>query len=267
MVTDVVLHTANYISLCSGIGGLDLAVKLSIPQSRCVCYVEREAFSAAILVARMEDSSLDKAPIWSDIATFDCEPWRGSVDFVVAGFPCQPVSLTGKRKGDKDERWLWEDVIRVVRQVGAKWVFLENVAGILSMGFGNILGDLAESGLNAEWVCVPASGVGSPHKRDRWFCLGYSDISGLEGWERHQDAGQQLSGSPGGSIFPPPPGSPDWERIPTEAQPAICGKANGAPSRVDRLRALGNGVVPSQAAVALRELLNRTNNQHGNNNA
>ena len=263
----MVLHTGNYISLCSGIGGLDLGVKAAFPNARCVCYVERESFAASVLVARMEDSSLDKAPVWSDLTTFDCAPWRGSVDFVVAGFPCQPVSVAGRRKGEGDERWIWEHVIRVVREVGCRYVFLENVAGLLSMGCGRVLGDLAQSGFDAEYMCIQASDVGAPHKRSRWFCLGKlddTDIAGLEGWREHQSSCERVVRKTGDemvnsseSIFPPQPGSELWRHVADEAQPAICGVAHGTSERLDRLRALGNGVVPLQAAVALRELSRR----------
>ena len=229
----VVLHTGNYISLCSGVGGLDLSVKIALPGARCVCYVERESFAAAVLVARMEDSPLDKAPVWSDVATFDCTPWRGCVDFVVAGFPCQPVSKAGRKKGEQDERWIWEDVIRVVRELGARWVFLENVPGILFLGLGTVLGGLHQIGMSAEWACVPASRLGAPHKRDRWFCLGYTDEQRLEGWGKYNGTREGTAGEAGNSIFPPGPSSHVWKS--GELPPVL------SPSFVEGLMALQVG--------------------------
>src|SRR3990167_8778450 len=92
----------NGISLCSGIGGLELGLKIALGDAyRCVCYIEREGYAAATLVARMEDKALDSAPIWDDLATFDGGPWRGKVDIVSGGFPCQPASTAGRRKGKK----------------------------------------------------------------------------------------------------------------------------------------------------------------------
>lgn len=90
------------LSLCSGAGGLDLGLAIACPGYRAVGYVERETYAAAILVARMEDATLDPAPVWDDLATFDGRPWRGAVDVVTAGYPCQPFSVAGKRKGSDD---------------------------------------------------------------------------------------------------------------------------------------------------------------------
>ena len=90
------------LSLCSGAGGIDLGLTLALPGYRAVGHVERETYAAATLVARMEDAALDHAPLWDDIATFDGKPWRGAVDIVSAGYPCQPFSVAGKRRGADD---------------------------------------------------------------------------------------------------------------------------------------------------------------------
>lgn len=160
------------LSLCAGIGGLDLGIRLARPDCHVVGFVERQAFAAAVLVAAMERGDLAQAPVWDSITTFDGRPWRGRVDLVTAGYPCQPESLAGKRGGVDDERWLWRDVWRIVRDVGARYLFVENVAGHLSGTFSRVLGDLAASGWAAEWDCVPAAAVGAPHLRDRVFLLG-----------------------------------------------------------------------------------------------
>ena len=91
---------------------------------RCVAYVEREAYAAGVLMARMEDASLDQAPIWDDLTTFDGAAWRGCVDIVTAGFPCQPWSVAGSQKGTGDERWIWPDIAAIVRDVEPEIVFL-----------------------------------------------------------------------------------------------------------------------------------------------
>ena len=95
------------LSLCAGAGGLDLGLALSEPGYRTVGYVERDAFAAAVLVARMEDQTLDRAPVWDDLAGFDGRPWRGAVDLVSAGYPYHPFSVAGKCKGADDPRQLW----------------------------------------------------------------------------------------------------------------------------------------------------------------
>src|SRR4051794_17344915 len=102
-------------ALCAGAGGLELGLRIALGDGyRCVVYVEREAYAAAALVARMEDSALDSAPVWDDLLTFDAKPWRGVVDLVSAGFSCQPWSPAGKRMGTEDERWIWPDLYRVI---------------------------------------------------------------------------------------------------------------------------------------------------------
>ena len=115
------------LSLCAGAGGLDLGLALAEPGYRAVGYVERDAFAAAVLVARMEDQTLDQAPVWDDLTGFDGRPWRGAVDLVSAGYPCQPFSVAGRRKGTNDPRHLWPHVARVISECGPVWVFLENV--------------------------------------------------------------------------------------------------------------------------------------------
>ena len=92
------------LSLCAGAGGLDLRLAIACPRYRTVGYVERDAFAASIIVARMEDAALDHAPLWDDIASFDGRPWRGAVDIVTAGYPCQPFSVAGRRRGAAERR-------------------------------------------------------------------------------------------------------------------------------------------------------------------
>jgi len=110
-VTDVALRA---IALCSGLLGLERGLDLAVGPCRVVCAVERQAYVAAALVARMEEKALDPFPIWDDLATFDGRAWRGVVDLVAAGFPCQPASVAGRRAGTDDERWLWPHVWRCV---------------------------------------------------------------------------------------------------------------------------------------------------------
>jgi len=97
-----------------------------------VAHVERDPFAAAVLVARMADQALDQAPVWDDLRSFDGRPWRGRVDLVTAGFPCQPWSAAGRRQGIEDDRWLWPDVARIVAEVGPRLVLLENVPVLLA---------------------------------------------------------------------------------------------------------------------------------------
>ncbi len=173
----------NGLAICAGVGGLELGVELAVPDYRTVCYVEREAFAAANLVAQMEHGALAPAPIWSDVGTFDGSAWRGRVDIVTAGFPCQPWSAAGKRQGTDDERWIWPDIARTIRDVGPGLVFLENVPGLVAGGgLEPVLGDLSVLGFDAEWDVFSAAEVGAPHKRERVFILGYSERWRRDGW-------------------------------------------------------------------------------------
>lgn len=122
----------------------------------------------------MGEGTLDAAPVWSDLSTFNAAEWAGAVDLLVAGFPCQPVSVAGKGAGVNDPRWLWPHVLRVLRETEASAIFLENVPGIVGKGLRPILEDLAALGFDAEWGCLDAGAVGATHLRDRWFCLAYS---------------------------------------------------------------------------------------------
>ncbi|NDW06361.1 DNA cytosine methyltransferase [Jiella sp. 40Bstr34] len=159
------------LSLCSGAGGIDLGLTIAIPGYRAVGHVERETFAAATLVARMEDASLDQAVVWDDVATFDGRPWRGAVDIVTAGYPCQPFSVAGKRRGADDPRHLWPHVARIIGEVEPPFVFLENVAHHLRLGFPEVAAGLVGMGYRLAAGLFTAAEVGAPHKRERLFIL------------------------------------------------------------------------------------------------
>lgn len=180
------------IGLFAGAGGLELGLRIAVKNLVSVCYVERDAYAASILVARMEDKTLDSAPIWDDITTFDGKPWRGQVDLVSGGFPCQDLSVAGKRAGIDGERsGLWAEFSRVIGEVRPRYVFVENVPGLLANeAMRRVLGDLSALGFNAEWECVRASDVGAPHRRERVFILAMDDS--------RSERRQQKPGSPHG---------------------------------------------------------------------
>jgi DNA (cytosine-5)-methyltransferase 1 len=161
----------HVLSLCSGAGGLDLGLQIAMPCVRAIGLVERDAFAAAILVARMHDRSLDDAPIWDDVGTFDGRPWRGAVDVVTAGYPCQPFSVAGKRQGADDPRHLWPHVARIIDEVEPPFVFLENVAHHLRLGFPEVASGLVGMGYRLAAGLFTAAEVGAPHKRERLFIL------------------------------------------------------------------------------------------------
>ncbi len=167
------IPTYRVLSLCSGVGGLDLGLKLAMPTSRTVAYVEIEAYACEILVKRMEEKILDEAPIWSDIKSFDGKPWRGKVDIITGGYPCQPFSIAGKKLGDKDPRHLWPYVRQIVSEVEPAICFFENVGGHLQLGFEQVHDDLQRLGYTVKAGLFTAEEVGAPHRRERLFILAY----------------------------------------------------------------------------------------------
>jgi DNA (cytosine-5)-methyltransferase 1 len=170
----VATYTEKVLSLFSGGGGLDIGFRLAVPNARTICYLEREIQAAAILVKNIQNKFLHDAPIWSDSKTFDSSAWIGKVDWIIGGFPCQPWSLAGKQKGKKDERWLWNDINKIIRTIRPKGIFLENVPGLITgHGIDTILGSLSEIGYNAKWASIKAADVGATHKRERIFILAY----------------------------------------------------------------------------------------------
>jgi DNA (cytosine-5)-methyltransferase 1 len=162
-------------SLCSGYGGLDLAVEWRFSAS-VEWHAENAAAPARVLAARWPG-----VPNHGDITRID---WRTvePIDILTAGYPCQPFALAGKRKGTTDERHLWPAVREAIRHLRPRITVLENVAGHRSLGFDEVLGDLAALGLDAEWTSLRASDVGAPHGRERIFVLAYLPDSPVHGW-------------------------------------------------------------------------------------
>jgi len=254
------------LSICSGIGGLDLATEV-VFGARGVCYLEREAACVELLASRMEEGWLDPAPVWTDARTFDGRPWRGRVDLITAGYPCQPFSFAGKGLAEKDPRHLWPDIRRIIGELRPAVVVLENVQAHLRRGFASVLSELAQLGFDAEWGVYPAHQSGAPHRRNRLFVLAYASSWGLEKlrscavldrvWKAQRNNADRCSTT---MVWPPGPEG-DWNGIPQHLWPAtepmVRGVADVFPSRVDRLRALGNAVCPAQAVVALRDLCGR----------
>jgi DNA (cytosine-5)-methyltransferase 1 len=160
------------LSLFTGYGGLTLGLRLTGLPVRTIGYCDNEHYIQKLIKARIKDGFLDDAPVIGDICT-DWTPYRGLVDIITAGFPCQPHSNAGKREGEADERNLWPDTRRCISEVGPRFVLLENVPGIISNGYaGVVTGELSELGYDAVWGIVSAADVGAPHLRKRWWCLG-----------------------------------------------------------------------------------------------
>jgi DNA (cytosine-5)-methyltransferase 1 len=153
-------------SLCTGYGGLDIGIE-AVYDTRTIWHAETEPAAAQLLAERFPG-----VPNIGDITAVD---WASvpPVDILTAGFPCQPISHAGKRKGQDDERWIWPSVATAVGVLRPRLAVFENVAAITVRGLEPVLADLAALGFDAEWTCLPASAIGAPHRRERWFCLAW----------------------------------------------------------------------------------------------
>ncbi len=156
----------NELALFAGAGGGILGGHLL--GWRTIAAVEIEDYPRRVLLQRQADGLLPRFPIWDDICTFEGKPWRGKVDIVTGGFPCQDISAVGKGDGLEGERsGLWKEMARVIREVGPRFVFVENSPMLTSRGLGAVLGDLASMGFDAKWGVLGANDIGANHKRDR----------------------------------------------------------------------------------------------------
>jgi len=267
------------LALFAGVGGGILGSLLS--GHRVVCAVEIEPYCREVLLRRQEDKTLPPFPIWDDIRTFDGKAWCGKVDIISAGFPCQPFSVAGRQKGKDDERNMWPDTIRIIREVQPKCCLLENVPGLLNFAYiRQVFGDLAESGFNCEWDCISAASQGAPHIRDRLWIVANAKIDRYgnrresknfsETNERQDKQMQSIVGSPNSDVSDTisvglrngiketmgkpekNPSTKQQSRWPVE--PDVGRVANGVAFRVDRLKAIGNGQVPAVVRAAWKTL-------------
>jgi DNA (cytosine-5)-methyltransferase 1 len=236
------------LSLFTGAGGGILGTKLLgwTP----IGYVEWDDYCQRVLKQRQEDGYVAKAPIFGDIRTFISEGYarryRGMVDVITAGFPCQPFSIAGKLYREKDERNKWPETIECIRIVRPKYALLENVTGLLTGGyFGKILGDLAESGYNARWRVLSAAEMGAPHKRDRLWIIAHSIGDKLK--QPRNGKARRM----GGELEPMA-----WQENWKDSLRLFRGMDDGMAYRVERIDTIRNGQVPGVVRAAW-ELLSR----------
>jgi DNA (cytosine-5)-methyltransferase 1 len=263
----------NVLDLFSGIGGFSLGLERAGFQT--VAFCEIDPFCVRVL-----NKHWPGVPVYDDVRTLSADRLRADgieVDVICGGFPCQDISFAGKGAGLAGERsGLWREYARLVGELRPRYVIVENVSALLARGLGDVLGDLAAFGYDAEWHCIPASAVGAPHRRDRLWVLAYPNRAGrlieradhdadgevarcqkfeqshfdgcrealadaigigtqVSDWRRN--SGEQLLGSE----------SEAWRVARGSAwcaEPELGRVADGISNRVDRLRALGNAVVP-----------------------
>ena len=268
----------THLSLFSGIGGLDLAAEWAGFATVGQC--EFADYPTKVLEKHWPD-----VPRWRDIRTLTKESFYErtglrTVDVISGGFPCQPFSVAGKQKGKNDDRYLWPEMLRVIRELRPRCVVGENVPGILKIAAGQVVKDLERAGYHVVVFHYEAAAVGAWHRRSRVFFVGFADVAdtdgeGLQGGEQHgasaasEDTRERPSRPPVGerreTIRNTLCGGRD--RIARRrqrqeladgrcwaAEPDVGRVAHGIPARVDRLKCLGNAVVPQQAYPIFKAL-------------
>jgi len=239
----------NELALFAGAGGGILGGKLL--GWRTVCAVEWEAYPASVLCARQNDGILPPFPIWDDVQTFDGKPWRGIVDVVSGGFPCQDISVAGKGAGiDGTRSGMWGEMARIIGEVRPNYVFVENSPMLTSRGLGTVLGDLAKLGFNAKWGVLGGDNAKLPHRRKRIWLLATNNECKYE----KRSSKQKIYEFRGISREYADGVDKNEQGLRSILQSGLCRTSNGLPYQVDRLKAIGNGQVPLCAATAWRIL-------------
>jgi len=337
---DTTKELLTVIAFCAGYGGIERGLDLAGVEHRVIAFLEIEAFAIANLVSKMERGLIPPAPIYTDIKTFPAHLFRDRVDLITGGYPCQPFSAAGQRKGADDPRHLWPFIRRHIESIRPVQCFFENVEGHISLGLPTVISDLEEDGYRSAWGIFSAREVGAPHQRKRVFIMANRNGIRCDGRrlshgigereveiETQQGSGQFLvrseakgcSGDSGdnvadtdnprqhpgcGSIQEPEvrnyiggsgeeladteslrvqglwssgeqePRSHEKEILPVSGgerridaswptEPSVGRVVDGCPDRVDRIRLLGNAVVPKTAAKAWITLSNRYENEQG----
>ncbi|WP_027360242.1 DNA (cytosine-5-)-methyltransferase [Desulforegula conservatrix] len=288
----------RHLDLFSGIGGFALAASWAWPDHKIVSFCEIDPFCQKVLKKHWPD-----VPVHTDIKTLKGDSF-GSVDLISGGFPCQPYSVAGKQRGSEDDRALWPEMLRIIKEAKPRWVIGENVAGLIKMELDQVLSDLESIGYETQAFVIPACAVNAPHRRDRVWIIGHSDcnrksdgpfnakkmavvqsivtnspmcrwderastISGedkktkgkIRGCNCHAD-----NANPNSSRFEKfnTPTIAErqglstrfsvdaWTNWPTQSP--VCGRDDGISNRVDRLKSLGNAIVP-QVAVQIMQAI------------
>jgi DNA (cytosine-5)-methyltransferase 1 len=269
----------KHLALFNGIGGFQLAADWMGWEN--VAHVEINDWCNKVVKQHFPNSKC-----YTDIKNFDGKQYANKIDIISGGFPCQPFSVSGKRKGDSDDRFLWPENLRVIREIQPFAYVGENVPGIISMALDQVLNDLENEGYTCQTFIIPASGVGAWHKRERIWIVAYNSNARIENLQKRENGVYEFgfitdtnSASTGNKIqtrrdlftgknitnsdierlevieCKPEDNEqkcqafkrnnyewPDWT-----TEPGICGVVNGIPNRVDRIKGLGNAIVPQVA--------------------
>jgi len=264
----------NGLDLFSGIGGLAVALGQYV---RPIAYCEIDTYCQGVLLSRMHDGSIARSPIWDDVRTL-CGQWiGGDIDIIYGGFPCQDISVAGHGKGLAGERsGLYWQIHRLAKEIQPPFIFLENVPAILCRGGSTVVESITAMGYDCRWCVISAASVGALHRRERWFLLAHSKRDGRRpDATRHelqsakcvcddnslpseqtdscaipeQNEGRAWGGHTG--QYWPFESRTDWQ----ETCARVYRVSDAIPFRVDRIKSLGNSVVPVQAQTAFEVLM------------
>jgi DNA (cytosine-5)-methyltransferase 1 len=248
----------NGLDLFSGIGGIALALH---PWVQTVAYCEIEKYPQKVLLKNMENGNLDPAPIYPDVTTLKGKDLEHRIDIITGGFPCQDISVAGHGAGLAGERsGLFFEIVRLACELSPRYIFLENVPAITFRGGTAVVAELTKIGYECRWTTLSAKAVGANHRRERWWLLA-----------RRLDTHASSIGWRKGAHYPIPtdckkpkqtntmqlfknlPNGKQWA-----TEPIVHRLGHGIPNRLQRIKALGNSVVPLQARVAFEYLLKGT---------
>ena len=240
----------NELALFAGAGGGILGGYLL--GWRTVCAVEWADYPRKVLLARQRDGILPRFPIWDDVQTFDGKPWRGRVDVVSGGFPCQDISSAGKGAGINGERsGMWTHMARIIGEVEPEWVLVENSPLLTSRGLDAVLRDLAQMGYDAEWGVLGARDIGLLHLRERiWIVAHSKSVKSRKSPERERWSDSFRGSSDCGRAEIARRIQSDWNTV----ESSLGRVADGVADKLDRLKAIGNGQVSGVAAFAFHSL-------------
>ncbi len=236
----------RHLDLFSGIGGFALAAQW-VGGIETVAFCEIDPWARRVL-----NKNFPTVPIHEDVRTLDPSQY-GQIDIITGGYPCQPFSLAGSRQGAKDDRQLWPPMLEIIKRARPSWVLAENVVGHITMGIDQVLADLESEGYAATAVIVPACAVDARHRRERVWIVANAKSIGRD----HGHDGQLLRQGTR-EVNAPTSSSSLVDRVEArrwEDEPAVGRVAHGIPYRVDRLRGLGNAIVPQVAAEILRAMM------------
>lgn len=286
---DTTKELPTVIAFCAGYGGIERGLDLAGLEHRVIAYVEIEAYAIANLVSKMETGQLPPAPIYTDLKTFPAHLFRDRVDIITGGYPCQPFSAAGKRKGGDDPRHLWPYIRKHVETIRPVQCFFENVEGHISLGLNSVISDLEEDGYSTTWGIFSAREVGAPHQRKRVYIMANRNGVRCNWWKLPDTASQRSleieaqqrsrqsvvrSEAEGccrdsGENVANPCGKEQesndklaTRRSSTQVgawptEPRVGRVVDGCANRVDRIRLLGNAVVAQTAAKAYSVLSER----------